>query len=84
MFETVKPTNKNNNKVFRFTAKVILISGIAKMAEASAYTPTKKPTCASAIAKPSVICGRIPEGTSSDKIPIKVTLAIRENKNQVA
>ena len=31
--------------------------------------------------RPSVICGKMPDGTSSDRIPTKVTLAIRPKTN---
>ena len=84
MLETAKPLSKINKSVFRLTDKVMLISGIAHTADASAYTPTRKPTWVSSIPRPSVIWGRIPEGTNSDRMPTKVTLAMRPNMNHEA
>src|SRR5690606_8388523 len=50
-------------------------------AEANAYTPTSMPMRDSDTPRFSDICGRIPEGISSDSNPTKVTLAIRPKTN---
>src|SRR5699024_4497544 len=73
--------SRASSRCLRFTARVALISGMVNTAEASAYTPTSMPMRDSDTPSPSVIWGRIPEGTSSDRMPTKVTLDIRPSTN---
>src|SRR5690606_41543729 len=54
---------------------------VVPSAEASAYRPTSIPMRDSDTPRLSDICGRIPEGISSDNSPTKVTLAIKPKTN---